>query len=201
IGVDSCRHVRGRSELLLGVLPLILGVHQLTEDFVWWGLQGHVAHEIGRIAVWAYLLIAFAVIPVFVPMAVLVLEPTSRRRWRMAPFLCIGVLVSMVLLAAMAHGPVHAAIRPWHLSYHVQLHHGGVVVGLYVVAICGALLFSGYRHIVIFGMTNVVVVIALATLLVGGFISLWCVYAAVSAGAIALHLRYAEARRPPLAGT
>ncbi len=68
-------------------------------------------------------------------------------------------------------------------------------------AICGALLFSGYRHIVIFGMTNVVVVIALATLLAGGFISLWCVYAAVSAGAVGLHLRYAKARRPPLAGT
>ena len=196
IGVDAWRNVRGRSDhLLLATLPLILGVHELVEDFVWWGLQGHVPHEAGRLALWAYMFIAFVVLPVFVPLAVLMLEPTVRRRRRMVPFVALGVVVSTVLLVAMLRGPVSAARHPWHLSYSIALHHAVVIVGLYVVAICGALLFSGYRHIVIFGLGNLAVVVVLAALTADGFASLWCVYAAISAGAIALHMRYAKPHR------
>ena len=196
IGVDACRNIRGRSDhLLLATLPLILGVHELVEDFVWWGLQGHVPHEAGRVALWAYMVIAFVVLPVFVPLAVLMLEPTVRLRRRMAPFVALGVVVSTVLLVAMLRGPVSAARHPWHLSYSIELHHAVIIVGLYVLAICGALLFSGYRHIALFGMANLAAVVALAALTADGFASLWCVYAAISAGAIALHMRYAKPHR------
>jgi hypothetical protein len=196
IGVDAYRNIRGRSDhLLLATLPLILGVHELVEDFVWWGLQGHVPHEAGRVALWAYMLIAFVVLPVFVPLAVLMLEPTTRLRRRMAPFVALGAVVSTVLLVAMLRGPVSAARHPWHLSYSIALHHAVIIVGLYVVAICGALLFSGYRHILLFGLGNLAVVVLLAALTADGFASLWCVYAAISAGAIALHMRYAKPHR------
>jgi hypothetical protein len=57
------------------------------------------------------------------------------------------------------------------------------------------LLFSGYRHIVVFGLANLLAVGILARLTVDGFASLWCGYAAVSAGAIALHMRYAKPHR------
>lgn len=196
IGVDACRNIRGRTDhLLLATLPVILGVHELVEDFVWWGLQGHVPHEAGRVALWAYMAIAFVVLPVFVPLAVLTLEPTMRRRRRMTAFVAIGAVVSTVLLVAMLRGPVNAARHPWHLSYSIELPHAVIVVGLYVIAICGALLFSGYRHIAIFGLGNLAAVVVLAALTADGFASLWCVYAAISAGAIALHMRYAKPHR------
>jgi hypothetical protein len=167
----------------------------LVEDFVWWGLQGHVPHEAGRVALWAYLVIAFVVLPVFVPLAIRTLEPTMRCRRRMTPFVAIGVVVSTVLLVVMVRGPVSAALHPWHLSYSLELPYAVIIVGLYVVAICGALLFSGYRHIVTFGMANLFAVVTLAALTADGFASLWCVYAAISAGAIALHMRYAKPHR------
>ena len=69
------------------------------------------------------------------------------------------------------------------------------VVALYVVATCGALLFSGYRHIEIFGVANLIAVALLAWLTIDGFASLWCAYAALAAGAIALHMRYAKPHR------
>jgi uncharacterized protein DUF6629 len=194
IGLDSCRHVRHPKERLLAALPLVLGAHQLMEVFVWWDLQGHVYHEVGRLALWAYLLVAFVVLPVYVPLAVVLIEPTRRRRW-MAPFLALGGLISVVLLSTMAQGAINAMLRPWHLSYGIGLNHAVLVVMLYVTAICGPLLFSGYRHVAIFGIGNLVVVITLAVLTADGFASLWCVYAALSAAAIALHLRFAKAHR------
>ena len=196
IGVDVLRHLKGRRDHLpLATLPVLLGVHQLTETFVWWGLEGQVPFTVGRVAVWTYLLIAFVVLPVFVPMSVLALEPTRRRRWRMAPFVAMGAVVAAVLLIAMVRGPVTASLRPYHIAYGLRLGYGGLVVVLYVVAVCGALLFSGYRDVLLFGLVNLVAIAVIARLTVDGFASVWCGYAALSAGAIALHMRYAKPHR------
>jgi hypothetical protein len=196
IGTDAALHLRHRRDhLLLATLPLLLGAHQLIESLVWWQLQGDIPHLIGHIALWIYLLIAFVVLPVFVPVAVLALEPTTRLRWRMAPFVGLGSVVSVVLLVALLRGPVTAELRPYHLAYGTRLHAGWLIVTAYVIAVCGSLLFSGYRHVLIFGLANLVAVAILARLTVDGFASLWCGYAALSAGAIALHMRYAKPHR------
>jgi hypothetical protein len=107
----------------------------------------------------------------------------------------LGGGVSAVLFAAMLRGPVDVTEAPYHLSYTIQLSYGGLVVALYVVAVCGSLLFSGYRHVAVFGFANLVAVAFLAWLTLDGFASLWCGYAAISAGAVALHMRYAKTHR------
>ena len=79
IGVDAVRHIRQRREFIaLAWLPLLLGAHQFIEAFVWLWLQGHVPRAAGQAALWAYVLIAFVVLPVLVPLAVIALEPTRR---------------------------------------------------------------------------------------------------------------------------
>jgi hypothetical protein len=196
IGIDTCRHLRGRKEyLLLAVLPLVLGAHQLIESLVWWQLRNDVPHEIGRIATWMYLVIALVVVPVLVPLAVMMLEPTRRRRLMIAPFVLLGGAVSIDLLVTMLQGPVTVRLGAYHLAYSIGLHQGVLVVGLYVLATCGALLSSGYRDIVIFGVANLAAVIVLARLTADGFTSLWCFYAALACGAIALHMRYGRPHR------
>jgi len=196
IGVDTCRHLRGRKEyLLLAVVPLVLGVHLLIETFVWWQLRGDVPYELGRIATWSYLLIALVVVPVLVPLAVLMLEPTQGRRMLIAPFVVLGVAVAVDLLVTMLHGPVTVRLGSYHLAYSIGLRHGVLVVGLYVLATCGSMLASGYRDIVVFGLANLAAVIVLARLTADGFTSLWCFYAALACGAICLHMRYGRPHR------
>jgi hypothetical protein len=113
----------------------------------------------------------------------------------MVPFAAIGAVVAGDLLVAMLRGPVTATLRTDHIAYAVRLSYGGLVVALYVAAICGALLFSGYRHVFYFGLANLVAVAVIARLTIDGFASVWCGYAALSAGAIALHMRYAAPHR------
>ena len=197
IGIDALRHLDHRADqLMLASLPLLFAAHQLDEAVVWWALQGHVGWNVGRVALWVYLLFAFVVLPVYVPLAVLLLEPPGRRRRLIAPFLGLGVVVSTALLMAMIRGPVTASLGHYHLAYSTGLRAGGLIEVLYVTATCGSLLFSSHRHVAVFGVVNLLAVGLLARLTVDGFASLWCGWAAVTSVAIALHLRVGEFRRP-----
>ena len=199
IGIDAVRNVHKRHDhVALAALPLLLGAHQVIEAFVWLGLQGHMPHEVERVALWAYLLIAFVILPVFVPLAVLSNEPLQRRRLAMAPLVALGAVVAGVLFAAMVRGPVEVRLRPYHLAYSIELSHGGVIVGFYVLAVCGTLLLSSRRRIFTFGIFNLVAVGVIAWLTIDGFASVWCGWAAVTSGAVALHMRVGRSSRLPL---
>lgn len=202
IGVDVVRHVprrhvpRSHGHLLLASLPLLFAAHQLDEAVVWWSLQGHIPHSVGRVAVWAYLLFAFVVLPTLVPTAILLLEPPGRRHQVISGLLALGVSVSAVLLIDMLRGPITATLGSYHVAYSTTPGAGGWIVAVYVVATCGAMLLSGYRDIAMFGVVNLVAVVLLTRITMDGLASLWCGWAAVTSGAIALHMRFANLRRP-----
>jgi hypothetical protein len=190
IGIDTLHHVGGRREYLpLAALPLMFAGHQVTEAFVWWGLQGHVGDTVTDVATWLYLLFAFVLLPVYVPVAVLIAEPPGTRRRLIRWFVVVGALVSVSLLAAMLRGPVTSSLADWHIRYGTGIDAAVPIVGAYIVATCGSLLVATDRILVRFGAVNLVAVAVLALLVVDGFASLWCAWAAVASGAVALYLR------------
>ena len=194
IGVDALRHVRRPAERALAAVPVVLAAHLLIEAFVWWGLDGQLSRRVVLPASWAYLAIAFGVLPILVPLAVAALEPASSRR-RIRPFLVVGIAVSAVLMYSVVRGPVEASIRGNHIDYRVDLWLGGALVALYLIATCGSLLTSTHAHVRWFGTANLFAALGLTWLDKASFISLWCFWATVTSVAIAVHLRFAG--RPP----
>ncbi len=190
VGVDALRHVRTPRQIPLASLPVLFGVHQLSEAFVWWDLQGHVAHSIGRVATWGYLLFALAVLPILLPLAVGLIERSPLRVRVIAACGALAGVVGVTLALAVVRGPIHATIDGRHIEYQLDsVQHGGQLTALYVTATCGALLVSSYRELAAFGALNLVVVPVLMWLTVDGFISLWCFWAAIASVVIAYHLR------------
>jgi hypothetical protein len=197
IGVDALRHVREPKQVPLAALPVLFGLHQLTEAFVWWGLQGDVAHSVERTATWTYLLFAFGALPILIAIAVGLIEPERTRQRVIAAFGVLAAGIAIALTTAMFRGTLDAAIDGRHIEYSVDaLGYGGQLTGLYVIATCGALLASSYRDLATLGVLNLVVVPLLMALTIGGFVSLWCFWAAIVSVVIDLHLRRA-ARIPP----
>jgi hypothetical protein len=188
-GIDALRHVKRRSNIPLASLPLVFGAHQLIETFTWWGLDGRVPEGVGTVALWAYLVIAFGVLPVLVPGAVYAIEPDRGRRRLLVPFCVLGIAVAAVLISELISGPVGAEVACRYIDYNVGISYGGQITALYVAATCGPLLLSSRRSVVVFGALNLVAVVTLALLLANGVISLWCAWAAVISLIVVVHLR------------
>ncbi|HEY2330410.1 MAG TPA: DUF6629 family protein [Acidimicrobiales bacterium] len=198
IGLDAVRRARNPAERLLASVPLVLAGHQFVEAFVWWGLEGDLPRAVWRSAVYLYVMIAFGVVPVLVPLAVQLLEPPSHRV-QARIMTAIGSGVAVVLVRAMLRGPVEATIEGHHVAYWVDLSTwAGVIIVLYVVATCGSLLLSSHAAIRWFGIGNLVAVILLGWLAETAFVSLWCALAAVTSVAVEAYLRHGVA--PPSEG-
>ncbi|MEI8049974.1 MAG: DUF6629 family protein [Actinomycetes bacterium] len=191
IGIDACRHLKAMPEYrFVAILPVVLGLHQIDEAFVWLSLQGRVPESVGNVSMWIYLVFALVILPVLAPLLVLSIEPTQPRRRRIVPFILLGVAVAILMAWALLSSPPTAHLGAYHLAYSIGLSHGIVITGLYIVATCGPMLVSEYRHVVLFGFANLIALVTLARLCANGFASLWCFYAALTSGAIALYLRF-----------
>ncbi len=187
VGVMTLREVRHVREVPFAVLPLLFAAHQLVEALVWAGVEGDVSSGVQQAAVLAYLLFALPVLPTLVPLAVLLLEPRGARL-RVAPFVALGVVVSAVLAAAVLQGPVGVHVHPQALVYSTGLEHDGVWTVLYIVAVIGPSVLSGYPSVVAFGLLNLVGLTVVAIVYTEAFASLWCVYAALTSVLIWLHM-------------
>jgi hypothetical protein len=184
----SLREVRTPRELPFAALPAVFAAHQLVEAVVWLGVDDQVSAGLANAAALVYALVAFPLLPFLVPLAVLLLEPHTRRL-RVAPFVVLGAVVAAYLLLATLNGPVGVTEHRYALEYSIDIRYSTWVTVGYVAAVVGPSLLSGYRSIVVFGVVNLVGLTAVGLLYREAFASLWCVLAAVSSVLVWLHMR------------
>ncbi|MCU7730297.1 hypothetical protein ODJ79_41825 [Actinoplanes sp. KI2] len=171
--------VRRRGELLFGLLPALFAVHQFVEGFVWLRVDGQLGEAAGDAAAYAYVLYAEGVLPALVPISILLIEPPSRR-WRLVPFVVLGCLTAVYLFWADCAHAVTFHQDHHCIAYQTDGRFLGVAAVAYVAATCGAALISGYPWMMIFGVANLAGMAVTLIVRASAFVSLWCVYAAVT---------------------
>ena len=194
VAVDAIRHNRSARTAPLAALPAVFAVHTLASALVWWGLQGRVPATIGDAATAFYLGIAFVLLPVLLPIAVLLIEPPGWRRSALVLLTAAGLYSSLDFLVGLLDGRGGAAACTYYIDFGITgaSSYSGF---MYVLATCGALLLSGQRPLVVWGLTNALVVALLAGLEGRALPSLWCFWAAASSLFVAWFLRSLERRR------
>lgn len=189
IGVQTLRHVRVRRELIVGALPLLFGIHQLVEEFVWLGLRGEVSPGLGDSAKETYVVFAHPVLPALVPLGFTLLEPDRRwARW-MWPLVGLGFLLGAYLLWQVTAYPVGAQQQARCIDYITHTPNDLLIGVLYVAATCGPALMSSLRRLRWFGVVSLVGVIAAALVRLNELTSVWCVYVALVSALILEHFR------------
>ena len=189
MGIATLRLVRVRREWIVGALPLLFGIHQLVEAFVWLGLRGQVPAAVGDTAKQSYIVFAHAILPALVPLGFTLLEPDRRRARWMWPLVGLGLLLGVYLLWQITAYPVGAQAQARCIDYTTHTPNDILIGGLYVVVTCGPALMSSRRHLRWFGALSLVGVIATALVRVDELTSLWCVYVAFVSVLILEHFR------------
>jgi hypothetical protein len=179
IGIATLAKVERPRELALGVLPLAFGLHQLVEGFVWLGLHDKISQDATDVAIHLYLVFAWVVLPVLVPIGLLLITSDPRRRQAMALCVGIGSLVSVYLAWCLINNDITARIAGHTVQYGGAGGHALLATALYVVATCAPPLISSQRAIVWFGICNLGAVAVIAFVQADGLTSLWCAWAAV----------------------
>lgn len=188
------REVRKPRELPFALLPAIFAAHQFMEVPVWMGLDGGVPAWLAQLAMRGYLFIAWPLLPTYLPVAVMLLQPRGERL-RVAPLIALGMIVSAYLGFVVLANPVEVIRHPYGLEYATVVQHPLLWAVLYIVAVIGAPLLSGYRSVVAFGVVNLVGLILVAVFYVQAFASLWCIFAATSSLLMLIHM-YRRRRLP-----
>lgn len=201
VGVQTLRRVRVRRELIIGVLPLLFGVHQFVEGFVWLGLRGQVSVGLGDAAKEAYIVYAHAILPAIVPVGFMLLEPDRRRAHWMVALVLLGVALGVYLLWQVTAYPVGAQPQARCIDYTTHTPNDIVIGVLYVAATCGPALMSSRRYLRSFGLVSLVGVIVTALVRVDELTSLWCLYVAAVSILILEHFRRLRALEAQSAAT
>jgi hypothetical protein len=99
-------------------------------------------------------------------------------------------------LWALTAFPTQIFIRGNSIVYINQATNNTAVGVLYVIATCGSLFFSKIRMMVIFGVANLVILLAVMAVKRYAFTSLWCAYAAVASVIILAYFWRSHKQRP-----
>jgi hypothetical protein len=188
VAVDAIRHNRHGRTLPLALLPGIFALHSFASMFVWLAFQGSVSDSIGKVAANFYIFVAFVLLPIYVPIVTLLVEPHGWRRHALQVFAAVGLIAGLVYLYYIVQGKASVRECTAFLDFHVA-GPTWLMSAFYGAATCGAMLFSGYRPLFIWGVLNCIAIVALNERLAHALPSLWCLWAACTSFFVAWFLR------------
>ena len=188
VAVDAIRHNRHRRTLPFALLPGIFALHSFASLLVWWSLQGTVSDTAGNVAANFYIYVAFVLLPIYVPIATFLVEPHGWRRHALKVFTVIGFIAGSVYLYYIVQGQASVKECTAFLDFHVA-GPSWLMTAFYGLATCGAMLFSGYRPLLIWGVLNCLAIVILNDRLSHALPSLWCLWAACTSFFVSWFLR------------
>ncbi len=190
VGAVTTSGATRRSELPFAMIPVLFGLQQLVEGVIWLGLRFDTP-LLNTVMTQVYSLFSHVLWPIYVPIAVLLLEPTPWRRKTISAFLWVGMAVGLYLLWMLVRFPIRAEASGGHILYVSPHFYVWVVMGAYLAASCISMFFSSHKAVVAFGIVAFLSFIAAYGFYALWFISVWCFFAAILSSLVYLHFRRA----------
>jgi hypothetical protein len=158
IGVISIKKVQHPSQILFASIPLLFAVQQISEgifaQFFW---------------------------PLWVPIAILMLEKESKRKRIQKVLVGMGMIVALYFAYCLISYPVHAKIIGYHVTYKVEYpnllgRYGGI---FYLIATVVPPFFSHIKKMWMFGTSMFISYLITAIFYDHYVVSVWCFFASI----------------------
>lgn len=186
IGVATIRKVHKPSQILFASIPLFFGFQQITEGLLWLTLPLTEYDGLQHISTYVFLIMAQVIWPVLIPVSVLFMEESEKKKKILVALLFIGTTLSVYYIFCLLSFNVRPQIQGYHIFYANDFPKSLTYVTFlfYLIATIPPLFVSSIRRTHTLG-----ILMTLSCLITGIFftqflLSVWCFFAALISGVI-----------------
>ena len=186
IGTMTLRAATRPRQWPFAAIPLLFAIQQLSEGVVWLTFSAD-APLLNTLMTQVYSFFSHVLWPVYLPVAVWMIEPPGRRRRLLAALVAAGAGVGVYLLYMLVAFPVVSRPTGRHVEYDSPHFFAAAVMLLYLVSTTVSPLLSSLRGVRVFGALALLSFGAAYYFYATWFISVWCFFAALLSVVIYFH--------------
>jgi hypothetical protein len=181
VGVAALKEVKNPSQLAFASIPLLFGIQQIAEGFVWLALTDPGQTHFQYIGTYVFLTMARIIWPTMIPFCVLLMEEEIKNRRKQAMLLAMGLSVSLYYTYCLIFLNVSPVIEGQHIRYISDFPESLAVPVFFIYFIAGItpLFVSSIRRMHLLGVLMFVSCLVTAVYFVQYLTSVWCFFAAI----------------------
>ena len=185
--------------LPFAAIPLLFAVQQLIEGVIWLTLRSDAA-LLNASMTYLYSFFSHVLWPVYVPLAVMLMEPAGWRRRALLAFVTAGAALGAYLLYVLLAYPVVARQTGQNIEYLSPHFFATASMTLYLLSTALSPLLSTHRLVQLLGVLALLSFGAAYSFYAIWFISVWCFFAALLSVLVYLHFGVQQRKRSRSAG-
>ena len=151
LGTLTLKSASRPRELPFAAIPLLFAIQQLSEGVLWLTFR-YEAPQLNAAMTHVYSFFSHVLWPVYVPLAVLLIEPPGRRKRALLAFAAAGVAVGAFLLYILVAYPVVSRLTGEHIEYVSPHFFALAAMTLYLTSTTLSPLLSTHRTVKVFGV-------------------------------------------------
>lgn len=176
-GGAMLKNASSRFLFFLAAIPLLFAIQQLAEGLVWL----HLSYHIGSDALFfnaqrAYLIFAFLIWPIWIPISFALIEPVTWRRYLLFFNFYCGLALFLVNLYYSEKTNISVQVINHSLQYMGQTPHQTISYALIVLL---PMFLSSLKNVWILGILVAFAYLVADYFYAKTFVSVWCFFAAL----------------------
>ncbi|MFK8039046.1 MAG: DUF6629 family protein [Crocinitomicaceae bacterium] len=181
VGVIAYKKAKPNAFKYIALIPILFGVHQFLEGLVWVFIESTSNHYL-EASKYGYLFFAWVIWPFYIPFANWKLEEHPFRKKVLFGLMVIGLLLGIILLAAIFKLDITATVVDHSILYNVpyQSSYLWIIHSLYFAAVVLPNMASSIPRMWVLALLNIILFSMGKILLSGNIISVWCFLAAIT---------------------
>ena len=151
LGALTLKSARRPRELPFAAIPLLFALQQLSEGVIWLTFR-YDALQLNAVMTHVYSFFSHVLWPVYVPVAVLLIEPLGWRRRAVLALVAVGVAVGAYLFYILVAFPVVSRPIGQHIEYVSPHFFATAVMTLYLLSTTFSPILSTHGTVKVFGV-------------------------------------------------
>lgn len=188
IGVVTIRKVHKPSQILFSSIPLFFGIQQITEGLLWLTLPLVDYEELRHVSTYLFLVLAQVIWPVMIPLSVLFMEDSQKKKKYLITLLFVGTALSFYYAFCLFSFNVYPQIQGFHIFYENDFPKSSVftIVSFifYLIATITPLFVSSIKRTHLLGILMTFSCLVTGIFFTQYLLSVWCFFAALISGVI-----------------